>query len=149
MRLLVIVFATFTAVTATAGDKSIPSAELSLGGIKIGQTEKEITKILGKPISRSSTDEGIKLSYKGLDAYVGVADYGLFDLVATGAAYCTPNRICPGTRLEKLFSTYGSTTEFARETGKFLEYQPADSTCWLQIRQSKGTIKSIRIACQP
>jgi hypothetical protein len=149
MRILALALITLTAVSFAAEDKSIPSSEFSLGGIEIGLTEKEINRALGKPLSRSRTHEGIKLSYKGLDAYVGVGDYGLFDLVATGSAYCTPSRICPGTRVEKLFLTYGSTTEFARETGRFLEYPSTDSTCWLQIRQSKGVIKSIRIACQP
>jgi hypothetical protein len=137
-------------VTPLASEKQhISSSELLLGGISIGQSENSVIKHLGKPIARSNTGEGYKLSYKGIDVYVGAGQYGVFDLTSTSRAYCTPSHICPGMPVSSLDSMFGPAVVAERENGKFLEYTPLESTCWLQIRENKGIIESLRIACQP
>ena len=147
--LLFVVTVFLCAAAQAAGVQQITPSELSLAGIVIGQTEAEVINLLGKPRSRSKTDEGYRLSYKGMDIYVGVGSYGVFDLTSTNPTYCTKSHICPGMPVSKLRSKFGPGIEAKRESGNFLEYTPHESTCWLQIREAEGIIQSIRIACQP
>lgn len=125
----------------------ILNAELSISGISIGEAEESVYKRLGRPISRTDTGEGDKLKYPGMDVYVG--SEGVYDLVSTRADRCTPSMICPGMHTSALLRAFGPAPKTKRETGIFLEYTPADSTCWLQVRERRGRISSIRIACQP
>lgn len=139
-----------TSYAAHAGaEQRISARELSIGGVVMGQQERDVTRRLGQPRSRTDTGEGFKLSYTGIEIDVGVGNIGVFDVISTGTKYCTPSKLCPGMPASKARGLYGEPVIAKREAGTFLEYQPRSSTCWLQIGASEGVIRSIRIACQP
>ena len=136
-----------TAVPALG--QRISASELVIGGIEIGQHERTVMQRLGAPLSRTSSDEGFTLTYAGLHVEVGAGDFGVYDVVSTDAKYCTPSKLCPGMSEAQVRHLYGKPMLARRETGRFLEYQPTGSTCWLQVSAPKGIVKSLRVACQP
>jgi hypothetical protein len=129
--------------------RSISSSELVIGGITIGQNERTVIHRLGAPMSRADSDEGSTLTYAGLQVEVGAGDFGVYGVVSTNAKYCTPSKLCPGMSEAQLQRLYGKPVIAERETGRFLEYQPTGSNCWLQVSAPKGIVKSLRVACQP
>ena len=136
-----------TAVPAFS--QSISASELVIGGIAIGQHERAVIQHLGMPLSRTGSDEGSALTYAGLQVEVSTGDFGVYDVVSTDARYCTPSKLCPGMSEAEVQHLYGRPVMAEREAGRFLEYQPTGSACWLQISAPKGIVKSIRVACQP
>jgi hypothetical protein len=104
---------------------------------------------LGAPLSRTDSGEGFTLTYAGLQVVVGAGDFGVYEVVSTNAKYCTPSKLCPGMSEAQVQHLYGKPVLAQRETGRFLEYQPTGSNCWLQVSAPKGIVKSLRIACQP
>lgn len=136
-------------VSSAAEKQHIAEAELSLGGVVVGQSEKDVIKRQGAPRKRTDMGEGFLLAYPGLDVYVGAEGYGVFDVVSKSAAYCTPSKVCPGMSVSLITRIYGKPVVAVREQGTFLEYTPEDSTCWLQVSAPRGIIRSLRIACQP
>lgn len=129
--------------------QSILVSDLVIGGISIGQHEREVKLRLGAPQSRTDSGEGFTLAYAGLKVEVGVRDYGVLEVVSTNAKYCTPSKLCPGMSEAHVRRLYGEPVMAERETGSFLEYYPAGSTCWLQVSAPMGIVKTLRIACQP
>ena len=129
--------------------QSISASELVLGGIAMGQHERTVMQRLGAPLSRTDSDEGFTLAYAGLHVDVGAGDFGVHEVVSTNAKYCTPSMLCPGMSEAQVQHLYGKPVLVQRATGRFLEYQPPGSTCWLQISAPKGIVKSLRVACQP
>lgn len=125
--------------------------ELRLAGISIGLPEREVVKLLGKPIARRNSGESVELRYKGMVVSVSAAvnDTSVFEISAFTPSACTPAHVCPGMPVSALLSAYGPAVIAVRETGTFLEFTPHQSTCWLQVRERKGVIVSLRVACQP
>ncbi len=144
------VLAFVAACTAVpAFGQSISASELVIGGIAIGQHERTVMQRLGAPLSRTESGEGSTLTYAGLHVEVGAGDFGVYELVSTNARYCTPSKLCPGMSEAQVQSLYGKPVMVERETGRFLEYQPTGSNCWLQVSAPNGIVKSLRVACQP
>jgi len=129
--------------------RSISESELVIGGISIGEHERNVKQRLGAPRSRTDSGEGFRLAYAGLKVEVGAGDYGVYEIVSTNAKYCTPSKLCPGMSEAHARRLYGEPVMAERETGSFLEYYPSGSTCWLQISAPKGIVKTLRVACQP
>ena len=134
---------------APAFGRSISASELVIGGIAIGQHERTVIQRLGAPLSRTDSDEGSTLTYAGLQVEVGAGDFGVYGVLSTNAKYCTPSKLCPGMSEAQVQRLYGKPVMAERETGRFLEYQPTGSTCWLQVSAPKGIVKSLRVACLP
>jgi len=139
-----------------AADSAIPDSELGLGGISLGDTEAQVLSVLGPAQNRSETGEGTALEYPGLTVLIGWLEQQAPDkqrhvlhLISTGASACTPAGICPGTSVTKALATYGQPATAKRETGNFLEYYSRQSSCWLQLGTSDGTVRSISAVCQP
>ena len=153
MRSIVVLVLSLLVGSATAGVRDL---DLGVGGILLGDTEEEVVAKLGKPIDTSDTGEGWALEYPGLTVLVGWVENPtpgrvrrVFELTATGPTICTPSGVCPGMPVAAATRDFGQPELATRETGEFLEYYSTESPCWLQIPASHGTIKSIRVVCQP
>jgi len=140
---------TLGCTAAAAFGQSVSAKELVIGGIAIGQHERAVVQRFGVPLSRRDSDEGSALIYPGLQVEVGAGDFGVYEVVSTDAKYCTPSNLCPGMSEVEVQRLYGRPVIAVRETGRFLEYQPTGSFCWLQISAPQGIVNSIRVACQP
>ena len=136
-------------ISRGANAQHISESELTLGGVAIGQTEQDIVKLHGAPSSKKNTGEGNLLIYPGLEVYVGVGSYGVFDVISKSPKDCTPSKVCPGEPISKANHMYGSPVVASRETGTYFEYTPDGSICWLQVSAPNGIILSLRIACHP
>ena len=144
---------TLISPACTAG---IPGSELSIGGVASGATETSVVNLLGSPSNRVETGEGTELHYPGLVVTLGWLEQEapgrqrrVFAIQGTGRKACTPKGLCPGMSSSVAARLYGSTKPTLRETGTFLEYQPAGLNCWLQISAPAGVIQSVAVACQP
>ena len=144
------------AACSTIPGTSIRDAELSLGGIALGETEQMIIARLGQPSQRLETGEGTEFQYPGLSILVGWPEQQApgvprraFQITATGPSTCTPSGICPGMPFDRAVSRYGQPVITPRLAGSFMEYYSNQSSCWLQIAAPNGTIQSIAAVCQP
>lgn len=127
----------------------VPASEISLGGIEVGATLSEVTKKLGTPLRKQDGIDFLNLDYYYPHLQVSFSDRVVAGMYTDHPKGCTPMRLCPGDRLGKMRSLYGSPIVADRETGQFYEYYPNDFTCWLQIAAKGERIKSIAVACQP
>jgi len=141
---------------ATQAASEVRDAELSLSGVSLGDTEQAVISRLGPPEQTVQTGEGIELKYPGLTVSTGWLEQeapGLprrvYELAGTGTKACTPAGVCPGMPISAAIAHYGQPLRTERETGTFLEYYSAESSCWLQLKAATGTVESIRVVCQP
>ena len=137
----------------TAG---IRASELSIGGVASGATEASVVRRLGSPTKRVETGEGTELHYPDLVVTLGWLEQEtpegqrrVLAILGTGRKACTPKGLCPGMPSSAAARLYGSTKPTLRETGTFLEYQPKNVSCWLQISAPADVIQSVAVACQP
>lgn len=152
----ILAFVALFAGSAIASTTAVSDRELSLGGVALGDTEAQVLAVLGQAPKRYDTGEGVDLQYSGLTVRVGWLEQQAPDkqrrvlqLNATGANACTPSGICPGALVSRAVTTYGQPIAAKRESGDFLEYYSNQSSCWLQLGTSGGTIRSISAVCQP
>ena len=134
----------------------ISASELSIGGVTTGATEASVLRRLGAPARRVDNGEGIELHYPGFVVTVAWLDQQapgrqrrVIALYATGPKACTPRGLCPGMPESTATGLYGHVEPTHRDTGTFLEYQPAGLSCWLQVAPSGGVVQSVAVACQP
>jgi hypothetical protein len=139
---------------AWAGD--MPASELSIGGVVSGATEASVLRILGEPLQRVETGEGTELKYSGLVVTVGWLErraagvqQRVLALRGTGPDACTPRGLCPGMPASQTSRLYEPSEPVQRESGSFIEYQPAGISCWLQVSALAGTVQTVTVACQP
>ena len=154
MRILLALSALVLVGPASAGNLS--ASELGISGVSSGATEASVVNRLGTPLRRVDTGEGTELHYPGLVVTVGWLEpqasgrqRRVFALHGTGAHACTPRGLCPGMPVSAAIRLYGPAEPTRRETGTFLEYQPAGTSCWLQVSAPAGDIESAAVACQP
>jgi hypothetical protein len=155
-RMRFVCVATSLALIFSMSVDAIEASELSIGGVISGEAEASVHKRLGPPLRRVETGEGIDLHYDGLIVKVAWLEQEapnverrVLSLHGTGRNACTPKGLCPGMRTSEAIRLYGHTELVHRETGDFLECQPEDLHCWLQISASSKFIRSIAVACQP
>ncbi|WP_162434833.1 hypothetical protein [Pseudoxanthomonas koreensis] len=142
--------------SATDFGSAVTDEELSLGGVTLDDSESEVLAVLGQPVRQSDTGESIAFEYPGLTVMIGWLEQAgpgksrrVLQLNATGQNACTPAGICPGAPLSKALAAYGQPIKSERESGSFWEYYSNQSSCWLQLGISGGTISSISAVCQP
>ena len=121
-----------------------------------GATEASVLLTLGEPLRRVETDEGTDLQYPGLVVTVGWLEQKapgvqqrVLALRGTGSEACTPRGLCPGMPASEVTRLYGPSEPVQRESGTFIEYQPADISCWLQVSAQAGAVQAVAVACQP
>ena len=154
MRTNLAIAALLSAGPALAGD--IPSSELSIAGVTSGATEASVIRQLGEPSERIDTGDGIELHYSGLVVTTGWLEQKapgvqrrVLALLGTGSETCTPSGLCPGMPTSEVSRLYGPASPVQRESGTFLEYQPTDLACWLQVSASSALVESLAVVCQP
>ena len=154
----ILAFVLATAISSCSAHRAlgVPDSELSLGGVSIGDTEQTVIARLGPPDGRVETGEGAELKYPNLVATIGWLEQKapgvsrrVYELSGTGPSACTPRGLCPGMPLTAASARYGKALRTNRETGDFVEYYGAKSSCWLQITAPAGTVQAIRVACEP
>ena len=155
MKSILVIVALF-AGSAAGSTSVIPDSELSLGGVALGDTEAQVSAVLGQAPSQSGTGEGVALQYAGLTILVGWLEQQapgkqrrVLQLTATEPNACTPSGICPGAKVSKAVATYGQPVRAKRESGNYLEYYSHQPSCWLQLGTSGDTVRSISAVCQP
>ena len=143
-------------LTAPAWCGELPPSELSIGGVVSGATEASVIGQLGEPSRRVETGEGTELQYPGLVVTVGWLEQRaagiqqrVLALSGTGPKACTPRGLCPGMPVSEVSRLYGPSVPVQRESGTFIEYQPAGISCWLQVSAPAGTVQAVAVACQP
>ena len=155
MKSALIIFALF-AGSMVGPASAISNAELSLGGVALGDSETRVSAVLGKAPRQTDTGEGIAHQYAGLTVLIGWVEHRalgkqrrVVQLTATGSNICTPSGICPGSLASKAIANYGKPFRAKRESGSVLEYYSGQSSCWLQLVTSGNTIHTISAVCQP
>ncbi|RYG97932.1 MAG: hypothetical protein EON58_08525 [Alphaproteobacteria bacterium] len=143
-------------LTPLACAAGIRASELSIGGVGSGATEASVVKRLGSPAKRLETGDGIELHYSDLVVTIGWIDpeapgrqRRVVAIYGTGSKACTPKGLCPGMPSSEAARLYGHVEPTLRETGTFLEYQPAGANCWLKVSAPSGVVQSLAVAYQP
>lgn len=143
-------------LAAPAWCGELPPSELSIGGVVSGAAEASVIRLLGEPSRRVETGEGTELQYPGLVVTVGWLEQRaagvqqrVLALRGTGPEACTPRGLCPGMPASEVSRLYGRSVPVQSETGTFVEYQPADVSCWLQVSAPADTVEAVAVVCQP
>ena len=143
-------------LAAPAWGCDLPLSELNIGGVLSGTTEASVLRLLGEPQQRVETGESTELQYPGLVVTVGWLEpraagvqQRVLAIRGTGPKSCTPRGLCPGMPASEVRRLYGPSEPVQRETGSYIEYQPAGISCWLQVSAPSGTVQSLAVACQP
>lgn len=149
------IFIALCAASVAGEPATIPKAELSLGGVALGDGESRVYEVLG-PRAPIDTGEGWDLPYEGLTVSIGWLEQAgpgkerhVTSLEATGPGACTPAGVCPGSPIAVAEAAYGPPLKAVRETGTVLEFYGNDTSCWLQLGISGDEIAAIRAVCQP
>ena len=148
MKMLLLgVLLTPTAAFATEG--SVAPGEISIGGVALGDSPSEVIRKLGEPRRKEETADFLDLHYHYSNLQVSFSDDVVAGLHTDHPTACTPMRLCPGDRLDKMRSLYGPPAIADREQGIRYEYSAPDVFCWLEIAPKGQRIASIAVACQP
>jgi hypothetical protein len=134
---------------AFAGEGAVPEREISVGSVAIGESPSAVSSGLGQPTRKVEASDFLNLHYYYPHVVVSFSDGVVAGLYSDKPNGCTPRHLCPGDSLDKMRSLYGPPLVADRETGRFYEYYPPDSTCWLQISAKSKRVVSIAVACQP
>src|SRR5690606_22222086 len=147
MRITIALIALMLAIPSRAGE--VGRSELSIGGVSSGATEASVLRTLGEPLQRAETGEGTELQYPDLVVTVGWLEHKgvgvqqrVLALRGTGPSACTPRGLCPGMAASQVRRLYGHSDPVQRESGVFVEYHPADISCWLQVSAPAGTVET-------
>ena len=124
--------------------------ELSVGGIRLGQSEAYVLSALGKPESRSTSETTdylpVALEYPGF--FIELDEQGVGRLLASSSRYCTPVGACPGMRLSDVQRIYGSAMKVEQIDGVPTGFVFNDG-CWLAFSTRAEDVLTIEIACVP
>ena len=136
-------------VLALAAATASSDAELSLGGIVLGQSEASVVRTLGQPKSRTNGSSDylpVRLTYSGFTVLLD--EQGVGGVISTNKSFCTLANVCPGMPVAKARQVYGP----AWVTGMVDEspggYVHGDG-CWLEFSVKSDKVQSIELACSP
>ena len=136
-------------VLALAAATASQDAELSLGGIVLGQSEASVVRTLGQPKSRtdgSSDYLPVRLTYSGITVLLD--EQGVGGLISINKNFCTPAGVCPGSPVAKARQVYGPEWVTEMVDGSPVGYVYGDG-CWLEFSVKSGKVQSIELACSP
>lgn len=145
-----IVLALLPGISAAGQPVPVSDAELSLGGVAIGDTEEAVLATLGRPVRVVDTDDAlaVRMDYDGLTVWLGEGRR-VGEVLSTSPTYCTPAGACPGLAFARVVAKYGQAVVADREDGRFMEYPGTESACWLQVAVHGEVVASVRAECQP
>ena len=143
-------------LAGAASAREVQPCDLSIGGVVSGDTEANVLALLGEPSQRIDTGEGIEFQYPGLVVTVGWLEQKangvqrhVVALRGNGPKACTPRGLCPGMAVSEVSRLYGPSDPVQRSYGTFIEYQPPNVSCWLQVSPQAGVVQSLGVVCQP
>ncbi len=101
-------------VISKAEKPLIDVAKVSIGSLKLGMTEKQVTRLLGKPnssekeqgVSNCYWTTGTSIKYQNLDIFI--ADGSLDKISTTSKSYATKEGVRVGDPISKAKKIYGS-----------------------------------------
>ena len=147
MKTIVLVVLLMEAAVGRGG--VVPTHEVSLGGINVGDSRSQVETRLGEPVSTYEELDYLDTHYSYPDIRVSFSMDVVAGLYTQSPRSCTPAQLCPGDSFAKMWGLYGEPVIADRETGRFYEYYGVDLYCWLQIPAGFDKIHSISVACQP
>ena len=143
-------------LTNPASPGEVRPSDLSIGGVVSGDTEATVLGLLGEPLQHVDTGEGVELQYSGLVVTVGWLEnraegvqQRVLALRGIGPNACTSRGLCPGMPVSEVSRLYGPSDPVERSYGTFIEYQPSDVSCWLQVLAQADVVESVAVACEP
>lgn len=126
------------------------TGELSLAGLKIGDSLALVRKKLGKPTSTTGApgDHDYILRYRGLRIEMIEPDQ-ILTLESTSPSYCTPSGLCPGQALDEARKRWGPGEIYDGDSNGTLNYSVDEDSCFLQITPdpSQKFIHSVTFGC--
>jgi hypothetical protein len=138
---------------------SIVLSDTSIGGLKIGMSEREVIKKLGAPKSRKIAPNGctgtndISLEYSNLDLYIieGAKKTDrsyLISITTTNSRYATNKRIRVGDSIGKAEKVYNKVAATG-EKGRYLSLAALkDNECALTFSSKNSkTVSEISLVC--
>jgi hypothetical protein len=135
--------------SALAQNGNLPASEISIAGVKVGDSPIQVQSRLGRPSKVVKESDYLDTHYEYSRLTVSFSEGVVAGLYSDKPQGCTPKGLCTGDSLEKMQRLYGNPNSANRETGRFYEYYGKDLFCWLQISAKGNSVKSIRVACQP
>lgn len=120
--------------------------ELTLGGLAPDMDMAQVVSLKGEPVSIVEADDFISRVYKYKHFDVHFHGDLLVGLYTESKKVCMSFNICPSDELKAVFELgwrYSNNTQ-----GEYGFY-PVDYSCWYRVKEDKGLIESIEIACQP
>ncbi|PZU98655.1 MAG: hypothetical protein DCF32_19390 [Leptolyngbya sp.] len=126
--------------------QDLPEQELRLGSLSLGDEGKTVIREFGQP-SQVSSSFYSQLDYPGFT--VLLEEGTVIGMTSTSDQYCTPSGVCPGMDFGQVRERYSVPVVSDREDGSFMEYYPADSSCWLKLAVDSELVESISVVCQP
>jgi hypothetical protein len=124
-------------------------SDLSLAGLKIGDSLALVRQKLGKPESTIGApgDHDYILFYRGLRIEM-IEPGQVLTLESTSPNYCTPSGLCPGQPLDEARKRWGQGEVYDDDSGT-LNYSVDEDSCFLQIASdaSRQRIRSVVFGC--
>ena len=142
-------------VNTQSQEKNISSIlnaqDLSLGNIKIHDSEDKVQSMLGNPVSSSNDNDSKRLRLKFKDMEVVLREGQVTALVSLSSAVTTPRGIHEGSSAQEVFDKYGTNFEKSSYGDETLYEYPIDSSegkpCYLRfaVKNSNNEIAYISI----
>jgi len=136
--------------------------EYDIAGVKVGMSEAEVIKILGKPdniVTIFSGGDHVDFVYGELTVSMSARGANLdspklvSNIWSKNSSHCFNSVICPGDSLKAIMAQLGETKITEADNGKadkVFYLLPNLETCWLWVLTKDYEISSeITIACQP
>lgn len=147
----IVLISLLSAGQAGAASPGAPSSsELSLAGLKIGDSLALVRKKLGKPESTIGApgDHDCILLYRGLRIEM-IEPGQVLTLESTSPNYCTPSGLCPGQPLDEARKRWGQGEVYDDGGSGTLNYSVDEDSCFLQIAPdaSRQRIRSVAFGC--
>jgi hypothetical protein len=148
MRLQLVLIALVLSGQALAAS-SPGSNKLSIAGISPGDTLRDITTTLGRPIAKERSEGFIVLRVRYDRLSFDLDEDGLVaNASTTNPKHCFKGWLCPGASLAKVRSRLPGLTQPSSPSGPLVAYADGDG-CWLEITARSQTITALAFKCQP
>ena len=118
MKTIVLVVLLMEAAVGRGG--VVPTHEVSLGGINVGDSRSQVETRLGEPVSTYEELDYLDTHYSYPDIRVSFSMDVVAGLYTQSPRSCTPAQLCPGDSFAKMWGLYGEPVIADRETGPLL-----------------------------
>jgi hypothetical protein len=146
-----VVLSLLSAGPVHAATPDAPSrSELSLAGLKIGDSLAAVRKRLGPPLSTTGApgDHDYVLVYRGLRIEM-VEPGQVLMLESSDPGHCTPSGVCPGQALDAARTRWGEGETYEGDDDGTWHYAVDEEACFLQVRPdpTRQRIHSLSFGC--